>query len=505
MIRYKSTRGARKLYPFSATILKGIAADGGLFVPEKIPSLTLRQMQRLINCSYQEQALFIINLFQPDFSREIIKKIVYSAYAANFDSKEIAPVMHLKNNQYLLELWHGPTAAFKDMALQIMPLFFVESLKKDNEKQKYLILVATSGDTGKAALEGYKNKKNVSIVVFYPAGHVSQLQERQMKTQDGKNVNVYAVHGDFDTVQTMVKDIFNDKKFNNVLNNRNNTVLSSANSINWGRLLPQIIYHISSYLDLVKKSAIRLGEQIDIAVPTGNFGNILAAFYAKRMGLPIKKLLCASNENNVLTEFLKTGVYSIKNRQLVHTPSPSMDILVASNIERLLYEITHDTKKVSRWMMDLKIKGKFTVDNNTSQILQKEFYADWISNKDCLSNIKNIYSERQYLMDPHTSVAQMVAERYIENNDVILPVVICSTAHWAKFAKDIYKALLKNKNRLRDEFDMIKKICSIAPGIRAPKSIMNLKQKKTIFNKKIQADVKSVEENIIGNSILSNT
>lgn len=489
MIKYKSTRGNQKLYSFSKAILKGIADDGGLFVPQYLPKFTQNYLQLLQGKPYQEIAGFILNLFETDFTEALLKEVINKAYSSNFDKPTIAPVVYLKNNQYILELWHGPTAAFKDLALQLTPIFFSEAIKMSGENFKYLILTATSGDTGKAALEGFKDKENLSIIVFYPDNHVSRLQKLQMVTQDGSNVSVIAVKGDFDVVQKLVKGVFNDRKFNEKLQEKYQTILSSANSINWGRLIPQIIYHISSYLDLVNKNVIKIGKQIDIAVPTGNFGNILAAFYAKRMGLPVRKLICASNANNVLTEFLRTGIYSISKRKLIQTPSPSMDILIASNIERLLYTITENTDQVAGWMNELKEKGQFEVDEETKTVLKDEFFADWVSNQDCLQNIRKIYTETKYLMDPHTSVGQLVAERYIKQNSVHSPVIICGTAHWSKFAEEVYLALVGS----RLPGDALKAITKLAPETFVPNSISSLGTKKIRFNKKCKANIKSLE------------
>ncbi|MDO8639631.1 MAG: threonine synthase [bacterium] len=505
MIYYKSTRGDRGLYTFSEAVLKGIAEDGGLFVPEIIPQFTLGELKLLSKKSYQEQAIFIFNLFQTNITENAIRRFVNKAYSTNFNNPLIAPVVHLKENQYFLELWHGPSATFKDLALQIMPLLFSESLNINNKTRiamgekpvKYLLLVATSGDTGKAALEGYKDKENIFIIILYPDNHVSKLQELQMVTQEGNNLAVYALNGDFDAVQTTVKEVFNDKKFNQELFNKYQILLSSANSINWGRLVPQIVYYVSSYIDLIGKNILTWGDQINITVPTGNFGNILAAFYAKKMGLPIKKLICASNTNNVLTEFLKTGVYDIKNRKLTQTPSPSMDILVASNIERLLFTITGSAEKVSLWMHELKKKRKFEVDNATKTVLQNEFYADWVSSQDCLTNIKTIYNKTNYLMDPHTSVAQEVAERYLKQDSFSSPMIICSTAHWAKFAKDVYRALKNHKEKLvMDEFKIIETITKFAPGNPVPKNLYELKNKIIKHKQKCEADQNVLEKKI---------
>lgn len=504
MITYHSTRGHKTSHTFSEVILKGLALDGGLFVPEKIPTISQEELQQLSNKSYHQIAEFVFEKFQTDFSTDEIKTIVEEAYGPQFDTTAITPLTHLKNNQYILELWHGPTSAFKDMALQLMPLLFSEAIKKDNNKRlthgekpfRYLILVATSGDTGKAALEGYKDKNNVSIIAFYPDGKVSKIQQLQMQTQEGDNVTVFAVKGDFDDTQTLVKNIFNDKHFNEELNEKFQTVLSSANSINWGRLIPQIVYHFKSYLDLVEKKVIRLGEKITICVPSGNFGNLLAAYYAKEMGLPIQKFICASNENNILTEFLRTGTYSVKNRKLVQTPSPSMDILLANNIERLLYSITNNAQKVAIWMNELKTKGEFSIDETTEERIQQEFFADWVTNDDCLQNIQKQFAEQKYLIDPHTSVAQMVTDRYIQENKVTTPVIICSTAHWAKFPLDVAKAFGLQIKLFDDEFKLIQQICSLHQTITAPESLTTLQTKKRRFTKSIKVDQKVVEEEI---------
>lgn len=501
MICYKSTRGDKKLFTFSEVILKGIASDGGLFVPNRIPKLNLNNLKLLVGKSYRELCLFIMNLFETDFPQDLLQKMIAEAYSDNFDNPQIAPLIHLKDNQYILELWHGPTSAFKDMALQLMPHFFTEALKRDNERKKkkkekqlhYLILVATSGDTGKAALEGYKNKEGTSIIVFYPFGGISKLQMLSMTTQEGSNVEVIGMNGNFDDAQRNVKDAFNDKKFNEILLKDYDAVLSSANSINWGRLLPQIVYYLSNYLELVKKKVIKIGDEIDIAVPTGNFGNIMAAFYAKEMGLPIRKLICASNENNVLTDCLRTGIYSIKKRKLTKTPSPSMDILIASNFERLLFEITKSSEKIIKWMGDLKEKGKLTVDKKTFDFFQKYFYADWVSNDECLKSIKRVYDETKYLIDPHTAVAQEVSKRYKRKYPDAVPVVICATAHWAKFPKDVYRALNGSKTD-GDEFSIIKTIKGMNPKIQVPQNILDLKNKKILYKVKINATKIEVEK-----------
>ncbi len=505
MIKYKDTRGGNRLYSFSEVVLKGIADNGGLFVPAKIPKISFGQLKLLKDKSYQERAFFIFNLFRTDFPRKLLKKIIKKAYSNNFDHPKIVPLIKLQDKQYILELWHGPTSAFKDMALQIMPLLFSEALRiknqkliKDNQKPlKYLILVATSGDTGKAALEGYKNLKNIFIIVFYPKKGVSRLQELQMVTQEGNNLGVYGVEGNFDDVQKMVKEIFNDKEFNQKLLKKR-TVISSANSINWARLFPQIIYHLGGYLDLLKEKVIKPGDKIDIVVPSGNFGNMLAAFYAKKMGLPIRRLICASNANNILSEFLKTGIYDVRNRILVKTPSPSMDIIIAGNIERLLLEITKNSKKVAGWMEQLKSEKRFKVDKTTKKALSKLFFADWVSNEKCLMTIKKTFIKTGYLMDPHTTVAQAVVERYGRGKSKSIPIIICSTAHWAKFAKNVYKALSGNKfnsRGLKNEFKIIEKIQNTF-SVSIPNNIKELKTKVIIHKKKCTSNLKNIKSAI---------
>jgi threonine synthase len=332
-------------------------------------------------------------------------------------------------------------------------------------------------------------------MAFYPDKKISKLQELQMITQEGKNTCVYAITDDFDKVQTTVKQIFNDQEFTKMLLEQYQYVLSSANSINWGRLIPQIVYHISSYIDLVNKQVIKLGDQIDIAVPTGNFGNLLAAYYAKQMGLPIRNFICASNENNVLTEFLQTGVYDVSKRKLVNTPSPSMNILVASNIERILYLLTNNSQQISSWMQELQNKGKFTIDDNTKQLLQKEFYAGWVANNDCLHTIKKIFDETNYLMDTHTAVAQAVGEKFIKEKGSTNPIIISSTAHFAKFPKDVYKAITNSETQL-DDFKTLHEIQKLTKA-KVPERLLELEHKEIKHTGKIAATKEAIEEKIL--------
>lgn len=503
MIQYHSTRGENKRFRFSEVILKGIASDGGLYVPEKIPFIDNAQLGSLIGKSYQELTQFVFEKFETDFRAEVLKRLIKRAYGKNFDHSEITPLHHLKDNRYILELFHGPTSAFKDVALQLTTCLFSESLKNEqiirrNKKLSnvgYLIIVATSGDTGKAALAGYKNKKGTDIIVFYPENRVSKIQELSMITQKGNNVGVYGVEGDFDEVQKIIKETYGDKAFTNRLLEEKKLILSSANSINWGRLFPQIIYHFRSYIDLVKKKTITLGKPIDIAVPTGNFGNILAGYYAKKMGLPIRKLICASNENNVYTKFLQTGSYDVRNKKIIKTPSPSMDILIGSNLERLLFELTHDCEKVAGWLEELNDDKSIQLDISAVNILKEYFYADWVSNSDCLNAIGRVYEESKYVIDPHTAVALEVVRRYKKSGDST-PVVICATAHWSKFPQDVYSGLKGTKTPY-DEFTSIRKIKELNPQIYLPENIIGLKNNKILHRDKVKATKNEVEKAIL--------
>lgn len=487
-VKYHSTRGDQTRYSFAETILKGLANDGGLLVPEYIPLIQEKTIHELRTKNYQDRAADIFKMFGTGFQKEEIEEIVQNAYGKNFDDTEIVPLQHLKKQQYILELWHGPTSAFKDMALQFKPLCFSKSIEKENQKtgkkKEYLILAATSGDTGKAALEGYKNREQVKIAVFYPKDGVSEIQRKQMITQEGNNLLVCGIEGNFDDAQTAVKNLFNNSKFNQELNQKN-IFLSSANSINWGRILPQIFYYISAYLDILNKNIIQNGNPIQVAVPTGNFGNILAAFYAKKMGIPISKLICASNENDILTDFINTGIYDLNQRNLIKTSSPSMDILISSNLERLLFEITQDTEKVKNWMNDLKEKLKFEIDQESKQKIQKLFFARKCDNTETLKTIKTVYTENDYLMDPHTAVVQNVVEQYLKESESKDPIIIASTAHWGKFGTDVYRALaeLQTEEDIleNNEFVVLEKI-KAKTGKKIPKKLSSLKTLPNLHN-----------------------
>lgn len=440
---YIDTRGkAPRAASFTEAVIDGLAPGGGLYVPQRIPQMTMDEILSLSNLPYARRAATVYRAFEVDLPDEEIDRLMAQTYGDNFDTPEICPITSLDTNTHVLELWHGPTSAFKDMALQCLPRFFSASVKKQRDEgsidHDFLILVATSGDTGKAALEGFKGVDHVSVGVLYPDGGVSDIQFKQMATTTGDNVRVWGVHGNFDDCQAGVKKIFADEVFADVLMGKRKVALSSANSINWGRLMPQIVYYLSAYAMLVAQNKVAAGDPIDICVPTGNFGNILAAYYAKRMGCPIEMLLCASNENRVLTDFINTGVYDISDREFVLTPSPSMDILVSSNLERQLFELTdRDAAAIDGWMADLNRQRCFRVDERTFARLREEYRADSVDNATCLATVKEVFDRHDYLIDPHTAVAWKTAENLRGSN----PVLIASTAHWAKFGADVYRAL----------------------------------------------------------------
>ncbi|MDO5117760.1 MAG: threonine synthase [Eggerthellaceae bacterium] len=440
---YVDTRGnCKQAVPFTQAVIDGLAHGGGLYVPQTVPTLSLEQIVALAQKPYAQRAAAIYKAFDVDIPDEIIDDLMEKAYGNRFDDEAICPITSIDEETHVLELWHGPTSAFKDMALQCLPWFFSASaqLLRDRGEldHEFLILVATSGDTGKAALEGFCDVPGVSIGVTYPHGGVSDIQFKQMATQSGSNVHVWGVRGNFDDCQTGVKNVFSDDEFAKKLLDEYSIALSSANSINWGRLLPQVVYYISAYAQLVHDGKIKAGDLIDVCVPTGNFGNILAAWYAKQVGTPIDMLLCASNENRVLTDFINTGTYDISDRPFVLTPSPSMDILVSSNLERQLFELTgRNAQAITDWMDDLREKRAFRVDQETFARVRETFISDSVDSATCLETIKEAFDEHGYLLDPHTAVAYRVAQNLRGTN----PVLIASTAHWAKFGINVYRAL----------------------------------------------------------------
>ncbi len=486
---YNSTENKNEVVSAAQAISQGISKDGGLFVPQELPQYTLDTIKTLLPMSYNERAKFVFADFLSDFTSEEIADCVDSAYTKEkFGSDCPAPIVTKKyngNEINIMELWHGPTCAFKDMALQILPHFLTKSLKKKYDGKTAVILVATSGDTGKAALEGFKDVDNTKMIVFYPEDGVSPMQKRQMNTQKGNNVNVCAIKGNFDDAQTGVKKIFTTEEIVKLLND-NNMLFSSANSINWGRLLPQIVYYVSAYCDLVNDNKINLGDKINVVVPTGNFGNILAAYYACCMGLPINKFICASNKNNVLTDFINTGIYD-KNRQFYATASPSMDILVSSNLERLLYMFSgNDDKLVAEWMTQLKTTGKYEVTPEVKEKITSQFFGGYCDDDNTKATIKKLFEDEKYLCDTHTSVAINVYNQYVEKTGDKTPVVIASTASPYKFSHSVLEAV-SPELICDDEFEMVERLNKVS-GAEVPKPIAELKNLDVRFNNVTEAD-----------------
>lgn len=456
---YISTRGSQERFSAAAAIKTGIAPDGGLLVPEALPRLEGDFLAELVPLDYHGRATRILRYFLDDYSPAEIESCVRAAYhETRFDHPAIAPLVALTDSASVLELWHGPTSAFKDMALQMLPRLLSLALAKTGETAEIVILVATSGDTGKAALEGFRDVDQTRIIVFFPHQGVSEVQRLQMVTQEGRNVAVIAVRGNFDDTQTGVKNIFNDKSFNAGLLTRGYK-LSSANSINWGRLLPQIVYYFSAYADLAKKADFRPGQQVNFVVPTGNFGNILAGYYAREMGLPVNRLICAANSNNVLTEFLRSGVYN-RQRAFYKTLSPSMDILISSNLERLLYHTSGgDAAKVAGWMDELAVSGRYQVDEACLQTIQSLFWSDWASDDETLGTIRDVYGRHRYLMDTHTAAGWQVYEKYRRTTGDDTPTVLLSTASPFKFNQSVFTAIAGSGAPAgTDEFAVLKEL-----------------------------------------------
>ena len=429
--------------------MQGIAPDGGLFVPESMPKMKLDEIQQLCQMTYMQRAVAVLKKFLTDYSDDELAECSELAYDW-FDVTAKVPLVVLLRNKEdssapigVMELFHGPTSAFKDLALQMLPHLMSKALKKTGESKEILILVATSGDTGKAALAGFADVPQTKIMVFYPDGGVSKIQRLQMVTQTGKNVNVTAVRGNFDDCQNGVKNIFSDEEIRAKLSDAN-VKLSSANSINWGRLVPQIVYYFSSYAEFINAGNIKLGDQVNIIVPTGNFGNILAAYYARKMGLPVKKLICASNINHVLTDFFQTGVYD-RNREFHKTITPSMDILISSNLERLLYHETNgDVEQVKSYMKELSETGRYKISAPLKKRLDKIFHADYATEAETANIIQNVFSNFGYLIDTHTAVAMSVMGKYRRDSKDMLPAIVASTASPFKFTGAVLNALGEN-------------------------------------------------------------
>lgn len=483
-MKYISTRNKNLELTSSQAITKGLSDDGGLFCPENFPKITNDELIYLCNCDYIKKTEFVFSKFLSDYTQEEISNVSKKAYETNFERKEIAPIVKTEENTYILELFHGPTCAFKDMALQMLPHLMTTSLKKIGEKRTACILVATSGDTGKAALEGFCDVEQTKIKVFYPENGVSDVQKLQMITQKGENVDICAIKGNFDDAQSAVKTIFADKNIDKKLN-EHSMFLSSANSINWGRLAPQIIYYISAYCDLVKTDEIKLGDPINVCVPTGNFGNILAAYIAKNMGINIKKLICASNDNNVLTEFLDTGKYDI-NREFHLTNSPSMDILISSNLERLLFISSNfDDNFVIEMMNSLKNDGNYQVNDKILDTIKSNFVGGYCTQSETNETIKSYYEKTNYLLDTHTAVAVKVHQDYVSKTSDNTKTVIASTASPFKFADSVLVALGEQKsNNGLENLQLLSDITNLD----IPKSLNELKNQEIRFNKVIEKE-----------------
>lgn len=485
-MQYCSTRGGAGTFTAAEAIILGQAPDGGLFVPAEIPSPV--KLASLSGAGYRRLAGAILAPFLDGFTREEIDRYTGLAYTKNrFDHPAIAPLHRLDGSLYLLELWHGPTGAFKDMALQLLPHLLKGAAAKTGEQKEMVILVATSGDTGKAALEGFRDVPGTRIIVFYPDRGVSEIQERQMTTQEGDNVTVAAVEGNFDDVQAALKRIFADRKLNEKVT-AHGYRFSSANSINWGRLAPQVVYYFSAYLDLLRDGAIGEREPVNFVVPTGNFGNILAGFYARQMGLPVNRLICAANANNVLSEFINTGTYN-RNRPFTRTISPSMDILVSSNLERALFELTgRDAGRVRRWMEKLQSDGKYTLDPDTRRAVQDLFWSDFAGDGETVAAIKLLYREHGYLADPHTAVALAVYEKYRAATGDTTGTVILSTASPFKFNRSAALAVLDSAAvENSSEFELLP-LLSRETGLPVPPGLRDLAVKPVRHRGKIKAN-----------------
>ncbi len=481
-MEFASTRDKSLSVSSAMAIKTGLAADGGLFVPKEIPQVSLAEILELSQLSYADRAVKILGKFLTDFSEAELIDCTQKAYnKEKFETDEIAPLYQLNQGTYFLELWHGPTCAFKDMALQILPHLLRKSVTKTGETKEIVILVATSGDTGKAALEGFKDVDGTRIIVFYPENGVSNIQKRQMVTQEGNNVDVAAVMGNFDDAQSGVKKIFGDKEYAEVLE-RNNFMLSSANSINWGRLVPQIVYYFSAYCNLLKNDEIALGDPVNFVVPTGNFGNILAAYYAMEMGLPVGKLICASNENNVLTDFIRTGIYD-KNRPFKTTTSPSMDILISSNLERFLYQITAcDDARVAAWMKELAENGCYEVPDVTKTKIREVFYGGFCDDAATKEAIRKVSDEYGYVMDTHTAVAKEVYDQYRAETGDETKTIIVSTASPFKFCNSVLSAVAGDEAAEgQDDFALLSVLAEKAQ-LNIPESLAALSAKPVIFN-----------------------
>ena len=478
-MKYISTRNKEKIVSVSEAIIQGLADDGGLYTPQTLDQKV--DLASTLKMSYLELAQYILSLFLSDFSHEQIQQCVQSAYQNSFENNEVAPLCKY-NDGWLMELWHGPTSAFKDVALTLLPHLLTAAYQNQNENDLISILTATSGDTGKAAINGFADVKSTAITVLYPEIGVSDIQKRQMQTSLGKNVEVIAVKGNFDDCQRIVKEAMKDPV---VLEACKHMKLSSANSINIGRLLPQIVYYFDSYVKLVNHGDIQLGDTVNFVVPSGNFGNILAGYLAKQLGLPIKKLVCASNSNNVLTDFIRTGTYNA-NRTFIPTISPSMDILVSSNLERLLFLLSnHNDVLINQYMASLKNDGHYTISDDLRQRLQESFAAYDCSEDECKKVIHDTFHKEHILIDPHTAVAVHACHAYKQESNDNTPCIVLSTASAYKFAKDVYTALTGNS--CKDEFEAMNALHDYT-SIAIPKNLACLKDMEIRFTNTVKKE-----------------
>lgn len=475
-VLYNSTRSKQSPVKASEAILKGLSKDGGLFVPDKIPAFD-KTLEELAEMTYGQVAYEVMKLYLTDFTEEELKGCIARAYDSKFDTEDIVPIVEAQG-AYYLELFHGATIAFKDMALSILPHLLTVSAKKNHVKNEIVILTATSGDTGKAALAGFADVEGTRIVVFYPKNGVSPVQEKQMVTQKGNNTYVVGIHGNFDDAQTGVKQIFGDSSLAEYMDERG-FQFSSANSINIGRLVPQIVYYVYAYVKLLKEEKINSGEKINVVVPTGNFGNILAAFYAKQMGLPIDKLICASNDNKVLYDFFCSGTYD-RNRDFVLTSSPSMDILISSNLERLIYRIAGDDPEKNKELMDaLNQGGVYTITDEMKNQLS-DFYGNYANEKETTEKIQELFDSTGYVIDTHTAVASCVYDKYKKETKDVKPAVIASTASPYKFTRSVMNAI-DHKYDTMEDFELVDMLSEISKT-EVPKAIEEIRTAPIMHN-----------------------
>ena len=480
-MKFISTRGKSEVSCSAMAIAKGLAEDGGLFVPEIFPQVSKEEFETMLNMDYAERACLVLKKYLEEYDEQELLSACKNAYS-KFEDSDAAPIVKIDENLFIMELFHGPTLAFKDVALTLLPYLLRKGCDISGIKEEVLILVATSGDTGKAALEGFKDADGIKIMVFFPSEGVSDMQKTQMCTQEGNNVNVVAVNGNFDDCQTAVKNIFSSKEYNDNLKEKN-VILSSANSMNFGRLVPQICYYFSAYCDLVNSQEISMGDKVNFVVPTGNFGNILAGYYAKQMGLPIDNLVCASNSNNVLSEFFASGTYDA-NREFFKTISPSMDILISSNLERLIFELSgRDASLTEERMLELKKCGKYSISEKEKSVLNAEFFANYADEMTCKQTIQEFFEEFGYVLDPHTAVAVDVRNCFVDYSGNNKPTVVLSTASPYKFAHDVLFSL---KGKAPNDAFVASDKLALETALPVPEQILSLKSKERRFTRVIE-------------------